>query len=39
AVNPNDTLIRYSLMATHTYEQVDRSIESITTIFKKTGVL
>ncbi|KUL19790.1 MAG: hypothetical protein XE13_0418, partial [Proteiniphilum sp. 51_7] len=32
AVNPNDTLIRYSLMATHTYEQVDRSIESITTI-------
>jgi 8-amino-7-oxononanoate synthase len=39
AVNPNDTLIRYSLMATHTYEQVDRSIESITAIFKKTGVL
>ena len=39
AVAPNDTLIRYSLMATHTYEQVDRSIECITAIFKKTGVL
>ena len=39
AVSPNDTLIRYSLMATHTFEQVDRSIESITAIFKKTGVL
>lgn len=39
AVAPNDTLIRYSLMATHTYEQVDRSIESITAIFKKLGVL
>jgi 8-amino-7-oxononanoate synthase len=39
AVNPNDSLIRYSLMATHTYEQVDRSIESITAIFRKTGVL
>src|SRR5690554_2898387 len=39
AVAPNDTLVRYSLMATHTYEQVDRSIESITAIFKKLGVL
>jgi 8-amino-7-oxononanoate synthase len=39
AVAPNDTLIRYSLMATHTFEQVDRSIECITDIFRKTGVL
>jgi len=39
AVSPNDTLIRYSLMATHTFEQVDRSIENITAIFRKTGVL
>ncbi|HOO95740.1 MAG TPA: pyridoxal phosphate-dependent aminotransferase family protein [Proteiniphilum sp.] len=39
AVAPNDTLIRYSLMATHTFEQVDRSIEYITAIFRKTGVL
>jgi 8-amino-7-oxononanoate synthase len=39
AVSSNDTLIRYSLMATHTFEQVDRSIELITAIFKKTGVL
>ena len=39
AVSSSDTLIRYSLMATHTYEQVDRSIESITAIFKKLGIL
>ena len=39
AVAPNDTLIRYSLMATHTIEQIDRSIESITAVFKKTGAL
>ena len=39
AVAPNDTLIRYSLMATHTFEQVDRSIECITAVFKKMGIL
>jgi 8-amino-7-oxononanoate synthase len=39
AVAPNDTLIRYSLMATHTYEQIDRSIECIHAVFKKLGVL
>ncbi|MDD2512775.1 MAG: pyridoxal phosphate-dependent aminotransferase family protein [Proteiniphilum sp.] len=39
AVAPNDTLIRYSLMATHTIEQIDRSVECITGVFKKTGVL
>lgn len=39
AVASNDTLIRYSLMATHTIEQIDRSIEAITSIFKQTGVL
>jgi len=30
AVPPEDTLIRYSLMATHTFEQIDESIEKIT---------
>lgn len=39
AVSPNDTLIRYSLMATHTFEQIDRSVEQITAVFKKTGIL
>ena len=35
AVAPHDTLIRYSLMATHTKEQVARSIEAIRKVFKK----
>ena len=35
AVAPHDTLIRYSLMATHTKEQVSRSLESIRKVFKK----
>ncbi len=39
AVASNDTLIRYSLMATHTIEQIDRSIERITAIFRKVGIL
>jgi 8-amino-7-oxononanoate synthase len=29
AVSPNDTLIRFSLMATHTFDQVNRAIEKI----------
>ena len=39
AVAPNDTLIRYSLMATHTKEQIDYSIEHIVKVFKKLQVL
>ncbi|RNC66277.1 pyridoxal phosphate-dependent aminotransferase family protein [Proteiniphilum sp. X52] len=39
AVSAGDTLIRYSLMATHTKEQVDYSIEHITKIFKKLSIL
>ncbi len=39
AVAPSDTLIRYSLMATHTIEQIDRSVDQITAVFKKTGIL
>ncbi len=35
AVAPLDTLIRYSLMATHTREQVERSLEAIHKVFKK----
>ena len=35
AVAPNDTLIRFSLMATHTKEQLDRALEAIQTVFRK----
>lgn len=39
AVAPHDTLIRYSLMATHTKEQVSRSIEAIEKVFRRNGIL
>lgn len=39
AVAPSDTLIRFSLMATHTKEQVDYALDKIQTTFKKMGVL
>ena len=39
AVAPHDTLIRYSLMATHTKEQVARSIEAIEKVFKKYDII
>lgn len=35
AVAPQDTLIRYSLMATHTKEQVTRSLEAIEKVFRR----
>ena len=38
-VPKEDSLIRYSLMATHTKEQVDISIEKITKAAKKLGIL
>lgn len=39
AVAPHDTLIRYSLMATHTKEQVARSLEAIRKVFKKYDII
>jgi 8-amino-7-oxononanoate synthase len=39
AVQKKDCLIRYSLMATHTKEQVDISIEKISKAAKILGVL
>lgn len=39
AVSSEDTLIRFSLMATHTKEQLDYAIDSIDKIFRKMGVL
>lgn len=38
-VSPADTLIRFSLMATHTVDQIDFAVEHIEKIFRKTGVL
>ncbi|MCU0474270.1 MAG: pyridoxal phosphate-dependent aminotransferase family protein [Bacteroidales bacterium] len=39
AVPKEDCLIRYSLMATHTKEQVEESIEKITRVAKSLGIL
>ena len=39
AVPKEDCLIRYSLMATHTKEQVDISVEKITKAAKALGIL
>ncbi|HQH23698.1 MAG TPA: pyridoxal phosphate-dependent aminotransferase family protein [Bacteroidales bacterium] len=39
AVPKEDSLIRYSLMATHTKEQIDISIEKITRAAKSLGIL
>ncbi len=39
AVAPQDTLIRFSLMATHTQAQVEYALEKIEKVFKKNGLL
>ena len=39
AVAPNDTLIRFSLMATHTHDQVDVALEKIHKVFKSHGLV
>lgn len=39
AVAPKDTLIRFSLMATHTKEQVDIALEKIEKVFREMDVL
>ena len=39
ACSPQDTLIRFSLMATHTKEQVDRALEGMLRVFKTLGLL
>jgi 8-amino-7-oxononanoate synthase len=38
AVPREDCIIRFSLMATHTYDQIDRAIEKITSVSKELGV-
>jgi 8-amino-7-oxononanoate synthase len=39
AVRSEDTLIRYSLMATHTFEQIDESVEKIAKAARALGVI
>lgn len=39
AVAPQDTLIRFSLMATHTKEQVEFALEKIEKVFRKHGII
>ncbi len=38
-VAAEDTLIRFSLMATHTIEQIDEAIDKITSIFRQLDIL
>ena len=39
AVPENDSLIRFALMATHTFAQVDEAVDKITKAFKEAGIL
>ena len=39
ACAPQDTLVRYALMATHTEEQVDRSVVALKKIFQEQGII
>ena len=39
ACAPQDTLLRFALMATHTKEQVDTAVEKLTKIFKSLGII
>lgn len=39
ACSPDDTLIRFSLMATHTKAQIDEAVEKLTKTFRKYGII
>ena len=39
ACAPQDTLVRFALMATHTKEQVDRAVEALVRVFKEEQIL
>lgn len=39
AVAPDNTLIRFSFMASHTFEQIDYAFDKIEKIFKRHGIL
>jgi 7-keto-8-aminopelargonate synthetase-like enzyme len=38
AVPSDSSLLRFSLMATHTFEQIEEAVEKLTKIFKDVGV-
>ena len=39
ACAPQDTLVRFALMATHTKEQVDRAVTALTKVFKELDII
>ena len=39
ACAPQDTLVRFALMANHTHEQVDRAVAALVKVFKKQKIL
>lgn len=39
ACAPQDTLVRFALMATHTEEQVERGVQALTRIFKEQNII
>lgn len=39
ACSPNDTLIRFSLMATHTKEQIDIAVEKLVKVFRQLEII
>jgi len=39
AVPQEDVLIRFALMATHTYEQVDYAVEKLAKVFRQLGIM
>ncbi len=39
AVAPEDTLIRFSLMATHTFEQIEEAVDKLTMVARKLDIL
>ena len=39
ACAPQDTLVRFALMATHTEEQVERDVQALKKIFKEQGII
>ena len=39
ACAPQDTLVRFALMATHTKEQVDRAVAALTKVFKSLDII
>ena len=39
AVAPEDTLIRFSLMATHSFEQIDEAVEKLAMVARKLDIL